>query len=167
MEVPAKGYFRLSPGSEVRLKHAYYVKCVSIEKDVDGNVSLIHCTYDPETRGGWSNDGRKVKGTIHWVSALHTLKCEVRIYDHLFTKENPDDMAEDEDYRTNLNPDSLEIVEDVFIEPFAQNFSKGDKFQFERTGYFVIDNDSTKEKIVFNRAVALKDSWGKIANKCK
>jgi len=165
MEAPAKGYFRLYPGSEVRFKHAYYIKCVSVEKDSDGNISLIRCTYDPETRGGWSNDGRKVKGTIHWLSASHALKCQVRLYDRLFTKENPDDLAEGEDYRSNLNPDSLKIVESVFIEPFAENFSKGDKFQFERTGYFVIDPDSTDEKIIFNRTVALKDSWVKIANK--
>jgi glutaminyl-tRNA synthetase len=149
----------------VRFKHAYYIKCVSIEKDSVGNISLIHCTYDPETRGGWSHDGRKVKGTIHWVSGSHALKCEVRLYDHLFTKENPDDLAEGEDYRTNLNPDSLKVVENVFIEPFVQNFSAGDKFQFERTGYFIIDLGSTKERIIFNRTVALKDSWGKIANK--
>jgi glutaminyl-tRNA synthetase len=165
MEAPPRGYFRLSPGSEVRFKHAYYIKCVSVEKDSDGNVSLIHCTYDPDTRGGWSNDGRKVKGTIHWVSAGHCIKCDVRLYDHLFTKENPDDLGEDEDYRSNLNPDSLKIAEDVLIEPVAKNFSKGDKFQFERTGYFIIDPDSTDEKIIFNRTVALKDSWGKIAKK--
>jgi len=165
MEAPPKGYFRLSPGSEVRFKHAYYIKCVSVEKDSAGNVNLIHCTYDTETRGGWSNDGRKVKGTIHWVSVHHALQCDVRLYDHLFTKENPDDLAEDEDYRSNLNPDSLKTAEGVFIEPVVRNFSKGDKFQFERTGYFIIDPDSTKEKIIFNRTVSLKDSWGKIANK--
>jgi glutaminyl-tRNA synthetase len=159
MEAPPKGYFRLSPEKEVRFKHAYYIKSVSVEKDVDGNISLIHCTYDPDTRGGWSNDGRKVKGTIHWVSAHHAVKCEARIYDHLFTKENPDDLAENEDYRVNLNPDSLKVAENVFIEPCVQNFSKGDKFQFERTGYFIIDPDSNKEKIIFNRTVALKDSW--------
>jgi len=165
METPPKGYFRLSPDKEARFKHAYYIKCVSVEKDSSGNINLIHCTYDPETRGGWSHDGRKVKGTIHWVSGRHALKCECRLYDHLFTKENPDDMAEGEDYRTNLNPDSLKIAENVLIEPFAKDFSAGDKFQFERTGYFVIDRDSTKEKIIFNRTVALKDSWNKLVSK--
>ncbi|PKL15834.1 MAG: glutamine--tRNA ligase [Spirochaetae bacterium HGW-Spirochaetae-5] len=165
MEVPAKGYFRLSPGAEVRFKHAYYIKCVSVDKDSSGNIETIHCTYDPVTRGGWSEDGRKVKGTIHWVSAAQAVTAEVRLYEHLFIKENPDDLAEGEDYKANLNEDSLKIVENVFIEPFVKDFKAGDRFQFDRTGYFCIDKDSSEDKFVFNRTVSLKDSWGKTANK--
>ena len=159
MEVPSKGYFRLSPGAEVRFKHAYYIKCVSVDKDSAGNIETIHCTYDPETRGGWSQDGRKIKGTIHWVSAAQALSCEARLYEHLFTKENPDDLAEGEDYKANLNDDSLKILKEVYAEPFVKDFKAGDKFQFDRTGYFCIDPDSTKDKLVFNRTVSLKDSW--------
>ncbi|HNX24571.1 MAG TPA: glutamine--tRNA ligase/YqeY domain fusion protein [Spirochaetota bacterium] len=165
MEVPPKGYFRLSPGAEVRFKHAYYIKCVSVEKDLAGNIETIHCTYDPETRGGWSQDGRKIKGTIHWVSAAQALICEARLYEHLFTKENPDDLGEGEDYKANLNRDSLKVITKIFVEPFVKDFSAGDKFQFDRTGYFCIDSDSTKDKLVFNRTVSLKDSWGKTAGK--
>lgn len=165
MEVPPKGYFRLSPGAEVRFKHAYYIKCVSVEKDLAGNIETIHCTYDPETRGGWSQDGRKIKGTIHWVSAAQALICEARLYEHLFTKENPDDLGEGEDYKANLNRDSLKVITKIFVEPFVKDFSAGDKFQFDRTGYFCIDSDSTKDKLVFNRTVSLKDSWGKAAGK--
>jgi len=165
MENPVKGFHRLSPGTEVRFKHAYYVRCVSVEKDSGGNIELIHCTYDPETKGGWATDGRKVKGTIHWVSAAHAVASEVRLYERLFTKENPDLLGEGQDYKANLNPDSLKVIEKVFVEPFVKNFSAGDKFQFERTGYFCIDPDTTKDKIVFNRTVSLKDSWGKIAVK--
>jgi glutaminyl-tRNA synthetase len=165
MEVPMKGYFRLSPGAEVRFKHAYYIKCVSVDKDSSGNIDVIHCTYDPETRGGWSQDGRKVKGTIHWVSAAQAVAAEVRLYEHLFTKENPDDLAEGEDYKANINADSLKILEKVFVEPFVKDFKAGDKFQFDRTGYFCIDSETAKDKFVFNRTVSLKDSWGKIANK--
>ncbi len=165
MEVPAKGYFRLSPGAEVRFKHAYYIKCVSVDKDSLGNIETIHCTYDPDTRGGWSEDGRKVKGTIHWVSAAQAVTAEVRLYEHLFIKENPDDLAEGEDYKSNLNENSIKIVENVFIEPFVKDFKAGDRFQFDRTGYFCIDIDSTEDKPVFNRTVSLKDSWGKSANK--
>ncbi len=165
METPVKGFHRLSPGSEVRFKHAYYIKCVSVEKDSDGNIQLIHCTYDPETRGGWAKDGRKVKGTIHWVSAAHAVVSEVRLYEHLFTKENPDLLEEGQDYKANINPDSLKVVDKVYVEPFVKKFGAGDKFQFERTGYFCIDPDSTADKMVFNRTVSLKDSWGKIAVK--
>jgi len=165
MEVPSKGYFRLSPGTEVRFKHAYYIKCVSVEKDSSGNIEIIHCTYDPETRGGWSQDGKKVKGTIHWVSALHAVTSEVRFYEHLFIKENPDNLEEGQDYKANLNSDSLKIIPEVFIEPFVKDFSAGDRFQFDRTGYFCIDSDSTKDKFVFNRTVSLKDSWGRAAGK--
>lgn len=159
MEVPSKGYFRLSPGAEVRFKHAYYIKCVSVDKDSSGNIETIHCTYDPDTRGGWSQDGRKIKGTIHWVSAAQAISCEARLYEHLFTKENPDDLADGEDYKANLNDDSLKILKEVYVEPFVKDFKAGDKFQFDRTGYFCIDSDSTKDKLVFNRTVSLKDSW--------
>ncbi|MGL4370227.1 MAG: glutamine--tRNA ligase/YqeY domain fusion protein, partial [Spirochaetota bacterium] len=134
METPAKGFHRLFPGSEVRFKHAYYITCVSCEKDAAGNVTAVHCTYDPETKNGWSQTGRKVKGTIHWVSAAHAVEAEVRLYDRLFTKENPDDLAEGEDYKANLNPDSLEVKERVYIEQFIRGAAAGDRFQFERTG---------------------------------
>ncbi len=164
MEVPAKGYFRLAPGAEVRFKHAYYIRCESFKKDAEGNITEIHCTYDPATSGGWSQDGRKVKGTIHWVSARHAVTCEARLYERLFTKENPDDLAEGEDYKANLNPDSLRVAE-AFVEPFIKNARPGDRFQFDRTGYFCMDPESTGEKPVFNRTVPLKDSWGRSAAK--
>ncbi len=164
MEVPSKGYFRLAPGAEVRFKHAYYIKCQSCVKDDEGNVTEIHCTFDPSTQGGWSQDGRKVKGTIHWVSARHAVACEARLYEHLFTKENPDDLAEGEDYKANLNPDSLKVAS-VFVEPFIKDAVPGDRFQFDRTGYFCMDPDSTTGKPVFNRTVPLKDSWVRAAAK--
>lgn len=164
MEVPVKGYFRLALGAEVRFKHAYYLKCVSFEKDGDGIIRVIHCTLDPETKGGWSQDGRKVKGTIHWISATHGIQSEVRLYDHLFNMENPDDVSA-EDYASGLNPGSLRTIHNAVVEPFVLNFIAGDKFQFERTGYFCMDPDSTPDKPVFNRTVSLKDSWAKIAGK--
>ncbi len=164
MENPPKGYYRLYPGNEVRFKHAYYIKCESFVKDENGNIVEVHCTYDPSTKGGWSHDGRKVKGTIHWLSAAHAVTCEVRLYDRLFTKENPDDLEEGEDYKVNLNPDSLKVVT-AYIEPFIKSAKVGDKFQFDRTGYFCVDPDSTEDKLVFNRTVSLKDSWSKIAGK--
>ena len=162
MEEPPKGYFRLAPGREVRFKHAYYIKCESFIKDQEGNVTEIHCTYDPETRGGWSECGRKVKGTIHWVSAQHAVECQARLYERLFTKENPDELAEGEDYKANLNPDSLKVTP-ALVEPFIQNAVPGDRFQFERTGYFCMDQDSKDGKPVFNRTVSLKDSWSRAA----
>ncbi len=164
MEVPSKGYYRLAPGAEVRFKNAYYIKCESFVKNSDGNVQEIHCTYDPETRGGWAPGIRKVKGTIHWVSAAHAVQCETRLYEHLFTKENPDDLPEGEDYKVNLNPDSLKIAS-ALIEPFIKGAKPGDRFQFDRTGYFCMDPDSTEELPVFNRTVSLKDSWSKMAGK--
>ncbi|HPP94326.1 MAG TPA: glutamine--tRNA ligase/YqeY domain fusion protein [Spirochaetota bacterium] len=164
MENPPKGYYRLYPGNEVRFKHAYYIKCESFVKDENGNIVEVHCTYDPSTKGGWSHDGRKVKGTIHWISAAHAVTCEVRLYDRLFTKENPDDLEEGEDYKVNLNPDSLKVVT-AYIEPFIKSAKVGEKFQFDRTGYFCVDPDSTEDKLVFNRTVSLKDSWSKIAGK--
>lgn len=164
MEVPPKGYFRLAPGAEVRFKHAYYIKCESFKKDADGNVTEVHCTYDPDTRGGWSQDGRKIKGTIHWVSAAQAVRCETRLYEHLFIKENPDDLAEGEDYKANLNPDSLKVAS-ALVEPLIRSAKPGDRFQFDRTGYFCMDHDSTDALPVFNRTVSLKDSWSKIAGK--
>ena len=159
---PPKKYFRLSPGKEIRLKHGYYVTCTDYEKDENGEISVVHCTYDPASRGGWTDDGRKVKGTSHWVSASHAEEIEVRMYSTLFTKENPD---EDSDFVESLNPDSLSVVEKAFAEPALKDASLGQNFQFLRQGYFCVDKDSTAEKAVFNRTVTLKDSWNKKAKK--
>ena len=162
MEDAPKKYFRLSPGREVRLKSAYYVTCTSCEKDENGNIIAVHCTYDPETRGGDSPDGRKVKGTIHFVSAAHAIDAEVRLYDRLFTVENPSDETGVNDFTDNLNKDSMIVLKNAKLESNLTNLSVGDKFQFLRLGYFCVDKDSTSEKPVFNRTVALKDSWKKI-----
>ncbi len=165
MEDPPKKYFRLSPGSEVRLRYAYFIKCEEVLKDpVTGEVTELRCSYDPASQGGNSPDGRKVKGTIHWVSVNHALQAEVRLYDRLFVKENPEDCEDCGDYKVNINPDSLKI-QPCFIEPSVKEAAKLDKFQFERVGYFTVDYDSTPEKLVFNRTVTLKDSWSKIAGK--
>ncbi len=161
MEEPPKKYFRLSPGSEVRLRYGYFITCTRVVKDAGGNVSELHCTYDPATRGGNSPDGRKVKGTIHWVSAAHALEAEIRLYDRLFTSENPDDVPEGTDFKTNLNPGSLVKIKG-YVEPFLSGAKSQDQFQFERVGYFCVDSDSRPGKLVFNRTVALKDSWAKI-----
>jgi glutaminyl-tRNA synthetase len=163
-EVPQPKYFRLFPGNEVRLRYAYYVKCVGIDKDSAGNVTAIHCTYDPATRGGDSPDKRKVKATIHWVSADQALDAEVRLYDHLFAKPDPDDVPEGQDWRSNLNPKSLEVVQ-AKVEPSLKDANPGDKFQFERLGYFAVDPDTMPNNLVFNRAVSLKDSWSKESKK--
>ena len=163
-EKPPKKYYRLAPGQEVRLRYGYLVRCVSVIKDPKtGEVMEVHCTYDPATRGGNTPDGRKVKGTIHWVSAAHALKAEVRLYDHLFTKPDPDDVPQGLDYRTNLNPNSLKVLNECYVEPSLKNAAPGSRYQFERLGYFCIDSgDSTAGKPVFNRTVTLKDSWAKI-----
>lgn len=158
MEDPPKKFFRLAPGSEVRLKHAYYITCTEVVKDAAGNVSELRCTYDPKSRGGWSDDGRRVKGTLHWVSAEHAVPAEVRLYDHLFTQEDPDSL---EDFTDALNPDSLETVKGL-IEPGLQNAAPGSHYQFLRMGYFCVDPDSTPELSVFNRTVLLRDSWARI-----
>lgn len=158
-ENPPKGYFRLAPGAEVRLKHAYYIKCEQVIKDGNGVVTEVHCSYDPATRGGWSNDGRKVKGTLHWVSAEHALPAEVRLYDHLFTVENPDDVPEGADFKANLSPNSLVILHDCLVEPSVKGAAPGTRYQFLRQGYFCLDPDSASGKLVFNRTVSLKDSW--------
>ncbi|MBN1842544.1 MAG: glutamine--tRNA ligase/YqeY domain fusion protein [Deltaproteobacteria bacterium] len=163
-EDPPKKFFRLAPGREVRLKHAYYVKCVDVVKDDQtGEVTEVHCTYDPETRGGWSEDGRKVKGTLHWVSAAHALEAEVRLYGHLFAKENPGDVEDGADPGTDLNPDSLETLTSCRVEPSLAGAAPGSRYQFLRQGYFCVDAaDSSNERPVFNRTVSLRDSWAKI-----
>jgi len=159
MENPPKKFFRLAPGQEVRLRYGYFIKCESIIKDDAGNITELRCTYDPTTRGGNAPDGRKVKGTIHWVSVPHALEAEARIYDRLFTVENPGGV--EDDYLNYMNPDSLK-TEKCFIEPAVAAAKPGDKFQFERQGYFCVDLDSKPGKLVFNRTVPLKDSWAKI-----
>lgn len=165
MENPPKKYFRLFPGNEVRLKNAYFIKCESIVKDEQtGKVLELHCTYDPQSKGGNSPDGRKVKGTIHWVSASHAVDAEVRLYDHLFTVSNPGEEKDGSDYKANLNPNSLEILTNSKLEPTLAEETPGSRYQFLRMGYFCMDKvDSTKEKPVFNRIVSLKDSWAKAA----
>lgn len=166
-EDPPKKFFRLAPGKEVRLKHAYYIKFESIERDeATGEIKAIHCTYDPDTRGGWSDDGRKVKGTLHWVSAQHAIPATVRIYDHLFTQENPMDVEEGKDFTDSINPDSLEEVTTCLVEPSLKDASPGTAYQFIRNGYFCVDpKDSTTDSLVFNRTVGLRDTWAKIQKK--
>jgi glutaminyl-tRNA synthetase len=163
-ETPPPKYYRLSPGKEVRLRWGYYITCRDVVKDPKtGEITEIRCTYDPATRGGTSPDGRKVKATIHWVSAKHALAAEVRLYDYLFTKADPDDVEPGKDWRSNLNPNSLEVLENCWIEPSLAKAQSGDRFQFERLGYFAIDLDSKSSgKLVFNRTVTLKDTWAKI-----
>ncbi len=162
-EEPPKDFFRLAPGREVRLRYAYFVKCVGVVKDPrTGQVVELRCTYDPATRGGNAPDGRKVKSTIHWVSAAHAVEAEVRLYDHLFTKPDPDDVPEGQDYRANLNPRSLETLTVCKLEPSLAGAAVGSKYQFERLGYFCVDKDSGPQGLVFNRAVTLRDAWAKI-----
>jgi glutaminyl-tRNA synthetase len=167
-EDPPKKFFRLAPGREVRLKHAYYVTCEEVIKDEKtGEIVEIHCTYDPETRGGWSKDGRRVKGTLHWVSAAHAIDAEVRLYDHLFTIEDPSNVAEGTDFKDYLNPKSLEILTACKMEPSLADAVPGDRFQFLRQGYFCTDPESVSEKLVFNRTVSLRDTWAKIEKALK
>jgi len=164
-EDPPKKFFRLAPGREVRLKHGYYITCTEVIKDeATGEITELHCTYDPETRGGWSEDGRRVMGTLHWVSAAHALDAEVRLYDHLFTMENPLDQTEG-DFKDYINPDSLEILSGCLVEPSLAKAEPGDRFQFLRQGYFCVDPDSTDGRPVFNRTVTLRDTWAKIEKK--
>ncbi len=164
-EEPPPKFFRLAPGREVRLRYAYYVKCVGVVKDpATRQVTELRCTYDPNTRGGDSPDGRKVKATLHWVSAEHAVKAEARLYEHLFTTPDPANAPEGKDWKSNINPASLEVRE-AFVEPSLKNAAPGHLCQFERLGYFCVDPDSTKERLVFNRAVTLKDSWAKIEQK--
>jgi glutaminyl-tRNA synthetase len=161
MEEPPKGFHRLRPGGEVRLRYAYLIKCDEVVKDpTTGEITELRCSYDPESAGGGSSDGRRVKGVIHWVSAPHAVEAEGRLYSTLFNKENPDDCADGETFLTHLNPESL-VTTKVLMEPSLANASTGETFQFERTGYFCKDNDSTEDKPIFNRTVTLKDSWAK------
>jgi glutaminyl-tRNA synthetase len=161
-EDPPPKFWRLAPGREVRLRYAYFIKCVGVVKDEKtGEIIELRCTYDPQTRGGDAPDGRKVKTTLHWVSANHAVPAEVRLYDHLFTKANPAE-EENADFRTLLNPKSLEIIENCFVEPSLAKAQSGSRYQFERLGYFCVDPDSTKDKLVFNRTVTLRDEWAKI-----
>jgi len=166
MEDPPKKFFRLAPGREVRLRYAYYVTCEKVVKDEEtGEVLEVHCTYDPETKGGWSEDGRKVRGTLHWVPAAHALSVEVRLYDRLFTVEDPAG-GKDSDFASFINPNSLEILKECFVEPSLKGAPPGSHYQFERIGYFCVDpKDSTKDSLVFNRTVTLRDSWAKIMKK--
>jgi glutaminyl-tRNA synthetase len=163
MEDPPKKFFRLAPGREVRLRYAYFIKCVSaVKDDKTGQVVELHCTYDPATRGGSAPDGRKVQGTIHWVSAEHALKAQVRLYDHLFARADPEDVAPGQDYKANLNPKSLEVLTSCCLEPSLAGAAAGSRYQFERLGYFCVDPDSTTQLPVFNRTATLRDSWAKI-----
>ncbi|MBK8836406.1 MAG: glutamine--tRNA ligase/YqeY domain fusion protein [Anaerolineae bacterium] len=162
-EEPPPKFFRMAPGREVRLRYAYFVKCVGVVKDAAGKVIEVRCTYDPATRGGDAPDGRKVKATIHWVSAEHAVLAEARLYDALFSKPNPDDVEEDGHFLDNLNPNSLEVISPCYVEPSVRGAQAGTTVQFERTGYFCVDPDSTPDKLVFNRAVGLKDSYAKVA----
>jgi glutaminyl-tRNA synthetase len=166
LEDAPKKYYRLAPGKEVRLRYAYYITCTSFVKDDEGNVTEVHCTYDPATRGGSSPDGRKVQGTIQWVSAAHAIDAEIRLYDRLFTKETPDDPQDPNDFKTYLNPQSLEVLQHCKLEPALKDATSAERFQFERTGYFAPDSrDSTADHLVFNRAVSLRDSWAKLQGK--
>ena len=166
---PPPKYFRLAPGIEVRLKYAYYIKFKDLIKNKDtGEIEEIICTYDPESRGGWTNDGRKVRGTLHWVSAEFAVPLEVRLYDRLFTRENPDDSKDGKTFLDFINPNSLEVIEGALGEPMLKDVKPGQIFQFLRTGYFCVDPDTEKlNKPVFNRTVTLKDTWAKIEKKLK
>lgn len=162
IEDPPKKFYRLAPGREVRLRYAYFIKYVDAVKDSDGSILELHCTYDPATRGGDAPDGRKVKATLHWVSAKHSIPAEVRLFGHLFIKENPLKLEEGSDFKENLSPHSSQVVKDVRLEPSLDGAKPGNIYQFERLGYFCVDPETTNEKIVFNRTVTLKDEWAKI-----
>ncbi len=162
-EDPPKKFFRLAPGREVRLKHGYLVTCVRVVKDESTNeVIELHCTYDPGTRGGAAPDGRRVRGTLHWVSAAHSLPAQVRLYDHLFTKVDPFDTEDGSDYKANLNPNSLETLTSCRVEPSLSGAVPGSRYQFLRKGYFCVDPESRDGALLFNRTVPLRDSWAKI-----
>jgi glutaminyl-tRNA synthetase len=162
MENPPKKFFRLAVGQEVRLRYAYFIRCIDVVKDSAGNIIELHCTYDPASKGGNSPDGRKVQGTIHWVSAKHAIKTEIRLFDRLFTKENPDDVEEGQDWKSSINPESMKITEG-YVEPSVASAKPLDKFQFERMGYFTVDYYSKPGALVFNRTTTLKDTWAKIS----
>jgi len=162
MEEPPKKFYRLAPGREVRLRYAYFIRCTDVAKNDKGEIVELHCTYDPATRGGDATDGRKVKATLHWVSAQHSLDTKVRLYDHLFTKENPDDAPEGQDFTVNLNPNSLKVLTGCKVEPSLKNAKPLARYQFERLGYFCVDSDTTSGNLIFNRTVTLRDIWTKI-----
>jgi len=166
MEDPPKKFYRLAPGREVRLRYGYFITCTDVIKDEEGNIVELRCTYDPETKGGSAPDGRRVKATLHWVSAEHAVKAEARLYDTLFTVENPDTDGK-KDFTEFLNPNSVTVVDPIYIEPYIKQAKAGDQFQFERLAYFVVDSDSTDEKLVFNRTVTLRDQWKKQQTKGK
>jgi glutaminyl-tRNA synthetase len=166
-EDPPKQYFRLAPGREVRLRYGYFITCTSVVKDENGTVIELHCTYDPATRGGNAPDGRKVKSTIHWVSAAHAVDCDVRLYDNLFLKENPNELEEGQDFTVNLNPNSLEVLSGCKAEPSLREASAGARYQFERLGYFCVDAASSSGRLVFNRTIGLRDTWAKIEQRGK
>ncbi|MGA2902279.1 MAG: glutamine--tRNA ligase/YqeY domain fusion protein [Candidatus Korobacteraceae bacterium] len=166
-EEPPKKFFRLSPGQEVRLRGGYFITCKSVVKNGSGEIVEVHCSYDPETRSGNAPDGRKVKATIHWVSAQHAIGAEVRLYENLFSKENPSDVPEGQDFTANLNPNSLEVLANAKLEPSLADAKPGDRFQFERLGYFCVDLDSKPGALVFNRTVPLRDTWAKIEKREK
>ena len=153
------------PGREVRLRYAYLVTCTGFDRDADGNVVRVHCSYDPQTRGGDAPDGRKVRGTIHWVSATHAVEAEVRLYETLFTSEDPMSWPESVDFTDGLNPDSRRVLMGCQVEPSLAGAATGDRFQFERTGYFAVDEGSAAGTLVFNRTVSLRDTWAKIQKK--
>jgi glutaminyl-tRNA synthetase len=165
-EDPPKQFYRLAPGREVRLRYAYLITCQEVIKDSSGNVVELRCTYDPATRGGNTPDGRKVKSTIHWVSAAHALPAEIRLYDNLFTKEDPNDVEEGYDFTDNLNPDSLQVLSEAMIEPSVRDAAPGTKYQFERLGYYCVDRDSVN-RLVFNRTIGLRDTWARIEQRAK
>jgi glutaminyl-tRNA synthetase len=165
MEDPPKQFYRLAPGREVRLRYAYFITCADVIKDAAGHVIELRCTYDPATKGGDAPDGRKVKATLHWVSAAHALPAEVRLYDQLFVKPNPDEVEPGQDFTANLNPNSLEVLPTCYIEPSLVNAQPGEIVQFERQGYFCVDTDSMPGRLVFNRTAGLKDSWAKVQQK--
>ena len=161
IEDPPKKFFRLSIGKEVRLKHAYYIKCTDFVKNNDGKIIEIKCAYDPLTKGGWSDDGRKVKGTIHWVSSKHAIEGEVRLYDRLFNKENPMEHPKRENFTSNINPNSIQTIRGAKLEPYLKKINFNQKLQFLRIGYFVFDKNANKEKLIFNQTTALRSNWGK------
>ncbi len=165
MEDPPRKFYRLGPGREVRLRYAYFITCTNVVKDGSGNIAELHCTYDPATRGGDAPDGRKVQATLHWVSAKHAIDAEVRLYDHLFTKEDPTRVEEGQTWLDNLNPNSLVVLKGCKLEPSLVTAKPGERYQFERKGYFCVDPDSSPGKLVFNRTVTLRDAWAKIRNK--
>lgn len=166
MEDPPKKFYRLAPGREVRLRYGYFVTCTDVIKDDDGNVIELRCTYDPETKGGFAPDGRRVKATLHWVSVDHAVEAEARVYDTLFTEEAPD-ADNEKDFTEFINPNSLKVIDPIYIEPAIQGAKAGERYQFERLAYFAVDPDSTDEKLVFNRTVTLRDQWKKVQKKQK